>query len=41
MMDEYGNEYEEPADEDQDIDGGDREILDDRILGILNFFQQR
>ena len=40
LNDEYGGEYDygEELNEDQDIEGNDREILDDRILGILNIF---
>lgn len=45
MNNEYGNEedlgdiddFEEEID--QDIGGGDREILDNRILGIIDVFQ--
>jgi hypothetical protein len=39
LNNEYGAEYEEEYLDDQDINGGDREILDDRILGIVNIFQ--
>ena len=40
LNDEYGGEYDygEEMNDDQDIEGNDREILDDRILGILNIF---
>ena len=40
LNDEYGGEYDygEEILDDQDIEGNDREILDDRILGILNVF---
>lgn len=41
LNDDYGGEYDDYGEElldDQDIDNGDREILDDRILGILNIF---
>ena len=37
LNDEYG-EYGDEVLDDQDIEGNDREILDDRILGILNVF---
>lgn len=44
-QDEFGNDYqfdlekdsEDPLD-DQDIDDQDREVLNDRILGIINVF---
>jgi len=46
MNDEYGNEedfidYLEGDEilEDPDIDDEDREVLNDRILGIINVFQ--
>jgi hypothetical protein len=44
LNDEYGNEedfedFDEDALDDQDIGGGDREILDNRILGIIDVFQ--
>lgn len=42
MEDEYGNEEEFDEDllDDQDIDDQDREVLNDRILGLINVFQQ-
>ena len=41
MEDEYGNEEEFDEDllDDQDIDEQDREVLNDRILGLINVFQ--
>lgn len=40
MEDEYGNEEEFDEDllDDQDIDDQDREVLNDRILGLINVF---